>query len=132
LKKGSLFVSLSLALATKPPPPSSLHNDNGNPPLISFCFSSASEAGSGFAIISKQERGGGGGGAKSNSTLKAVALFLVKPSAEVHDTSIGFKKHISSLLLFFHKVLFHSRKAFRARPSLHQELALLPENENKV
>jgi hypothetical protein len=97
-------------------------------PLISFCFSYASEAGSGFANISKQERGGGLGGAKSNSTLKAVALFLVKTSPKTHETSIGFKKHISSLLLFFHKVLFNSSKAFRARPSLYQELALFPEN----
>ncbi len=79
-------------------------------------------------ISASKSVGGGGCGAKSNSTLKAGALFLVKPSAEVHETSIGFKKHISSLLLLFHKVLFHSRKAFRARPSLHQELALLPEN----
>jgi hypothetical protein len=79
-------------------------------------FFSASQAGSGFANISKQDRGVGGG-AKSNSTLK------------MHETSIGFKRHISSLLLFFHKVLFYSSKAFRARPSLHQELALFPENK---
>ncbi len=57
---------------------------------------------------------------------------MVKPSSVVHETSIGFKKHISSLLLLFDKVLFNSSKAFRARPSLHQELALLPENENTV
>jgi hypothetical protein len=61
-----------------------------------------------------------------------MALFMVKPSSVVHETSIGFKKHISSLLLLFDKVLFNSSKAFRARPSLHQELALLPENENTV
>jgi hypothetical protein len=69
-----------------------------------------------------------GWGVEPNPTAsKNCGLFLGKTSYKAHETSINVKKHISSLLLLFHKVLFHSRKAFRARPSLHQELALLPE-----
>ncbi len=98
-------------ISTNPPPPSSLHNDNGYLPLISLCFSSVSEAGSGFANISKQELGGGGEGwSQIQQNIKTVAFLLVKPHTKRMKRALMLKGIFLHFFCFFIKFCFTAAK----------------------